>query len=952
MTITSFPAATAAPAEWISWCLDRLKVHEQSVDCDPMTNSVRSLAYELFQALQTDALNRLALSGLAKNISDEALLERAATFALSHQIDASTDDLVRGVLGDLDGKSFADVAAALAPTRAGVVFTAHPTFAMSTAMRQAVADYASATGDDADKKRANAIKSIAKLPHAPDKTITLVDEHEAVEICLTRSKTAIRNLTSAIFDWARDRFPNDWTSLNPRPISLASWVGYDLDGRTDIHWSETFRLRLDEKAKQLRYYSGALASVDAGAQNPLRDRLVDQLNKAADLASQQADLFDGDFTNPARTAAAANFLTADHPHRLTSLTPMMEALSNIIDAIGDDDARLALCTLRTEMSNYGLGVALIHLRVNAAQVRSALRSDLGLEQGREFVDRTALSAAAEKARSVSTQRISIASIFLEQMTARRQLMLTAEFLKHIDADSPIRFLIAECEAPATVMGAVYLARLYGIAHQLDISPLFETPEAIESGGRFIERLLEQEEFVDYIRERRRLSIQIGFSDAGRFMGQISANLAIERLQIVIARALAAKGVKGVEVLLFNTHGESMGRGGYPGTLHERFDYLLTPWTRARYAHESLAINAECSFQGGDGFIHFGADELATATVNALLAWGFQSPEADRTDRFYADINFSWDFYRGIKTWQETLFDDPDYQVTIGAFAPDLLVTTGSRKVRRQSGAVITGPRSLRAIPHNAILQQLAAPANVVGGVGSAAGFESERLIDHVRGSPRMQQIFGALRAARRVTSLPALRSYGALYDASFWVSKGARENDPAASAACLEIGNRLRDQHIPTAISRFANHLGTDLATLDHMMVELFGEESATERRNNRRMMHALHAIRQAMIMEAFVTVASVPEFSQRHDVSRARLFELTFALKFEEVAALIEAIFPAANDAADALNDITEPSDNIASALRGYPEIHENIIAPLREIETAIREIGVGLSHYYRAYG
>ena len=59
---------------------------------------------------------------------------------------------------------------------------------------------------------------------------------------------------------------------------------------------------------------------------------------------------------------------------------------------------------------------------------------------------------------MSQRRVNLASIFLEAMTARRQLMLCAQFLKHIDADTPIRFLIAECEAPATVMGAVYLAR--------------------------------------------------------------------------------------------------------------------------------------------------------------------------------------------------------------------------------------------------------------------------------------------------------------------------------------------------------------------------------------------------------------------------------------------------------------------------------------------------------------
>ena len=92
----------------------------------------------------------------------------------------------------------------------------------------------------------------------------------------------------------------------------------------------------------------------------------------------------------------------------------------------------------------------------------------------------------------------------------------------------------------------------------------------------MERLLDEPGYVAYVRDRGRLSVQFGFSDSGRFMGQIGANLAIERLHIQLARALAEREIRDIEVVLFNTHGESMGRGGYPGSLIERFDHLVTP----------------------------------------------------------------------------------------------------------------------------------------------------------------------------------------------------------------------------------------------------------------------------------------------------------------------------------------------------------------------------------------
>ena len=62
-----------------------------------------------------------------------------------------------------------------------------------------------------------------------------------------------------------------------------------------------------------------------------------------------------------------------------------------------------------------------------------------------------------------------------------------------------------------------------------------------------------------------------------------------------------------------------------------------------------------------------------------------------------------------------LVDDPGYAALIGTFGPSLLDTTGSRPTARQiegaAPARIRHPRELRAIPNNAILQQLGWLAN-------------------------------------------------------------------------------------------------------------------------------------------------------------------------------------------------------------------------------------------------
>ena len=160
-------------------------------------------------------------------------------------------------------------------------------------------------------------------------------------------------------------------------------------------------------------------------------------------------------------------------------------------------------------------------------------------------------------------RANFAALAIENSSAVRQFLAMAQILHHIDADTPIRMLIAECEQPTTVLAALYFARMFGIDDKVDVSPLFETENALEHGGRFLDALLAEPAYRDYASRRGRLCIQTGFSDAGRFVGQIPAALAIERLHGRLAEAMVANGLTDVAALIFNTHGESMGRGAHP-----------------------------------------------------------------------------------------------------------------------------------------------------------------------------------------------------------------------------------------------------------------------------------------------------------------------------------------------------------------------------------------------------
>jgi phosphoenolpyruvate carboxylase len=92
-----------------------------------------------------------------------------------------------------------------------------------------------------------------------------------------------------------------------------------------------------------------------------------------------------------------------------------------------------------------------------------------------------------------------AALAIENSTAVRLFLTMAQILHHIDADTPIRMLVAECEQPTTVLAALYFAKLFGIEDKVDVSPLFETESALEHGGRFLDALLAEPAYRAYAR---------------------------------------------------------------------------------------------------------------------------------------------------------------------------------------------------------------------------------------------------------------------------------------------------------------------------------------------------------------------------------------------------------------------------------------------------------------------
>ena len=825
------------------------------------------------------------------------------------------------------------------------VFTAHPVFALRPEVSAAMC--------------ADADAGASHLPadaFAPRAAVTLDDEHGEAMAALQHARLAVNEINADILRVRRDTAATSWRDTLPEMIGVSSWVGYDLDGRSDISWKDSFRLRLREKRDALATYQRMISDARIGdAGIAALAPVAEQLAAAHESAQTHITAFDRIGTDGAGFVEAMNALTAD-PAKLVSSRRLANNIHEIARDLTDDVAALQVMVIAADIATHGFGAGEVHLRINAAQIRNAMRPvdgraisvSEGVKSPRLLIDRL-----ATRIRTEDPWAINFANLDAETATARRQLMLATQILKHIDSDQPIRLLIAECERPLTIMSALYLACKFGIADMIDISPLFETSYGLEHGEKVIDQLLQQPVFVDYLRGRGRLSIQTGFSDAGRFVGQVAANMAIERLQLKILRSLKARVGADIDLLIFNTHGESLGRGGSQAPMAQRQAWLMTPYVRHQAVALDIGLYHQSSFQGGDGYRLFGTPALARATMRNLLAAELAAPADDcDKDVFYHQTDFSLDLFLELKGWHEQLLADPNYSDLIDLFGSNLLPPAGSRPTKRvlQAGNERRGPSKIRAIAHNAILQQLGFLANVISGMGRAATVDFEEFVEIHQRSPRLRQCLDRVLTAKRLGSLNTVLAYCRLADPGFWVNRAYHGKQPRNQRALRRLATHLRSRPRFRDIQQTVWALRDDLVDL-YRLVDILGGEGVRTIGEARSHLDLLHAIRIAVIGDSLMLICRTPKLAESNQFSNDDILALGLSLDFQAAADLIRSAFQPSNNV-DGAAGLDENETYSSQSGSSFAVIEAELLQPLAANMAVIGRITQMVSAHYGAHG
>ena len=896
---------------------------------DPSINPVSSLAHLLSRKFVNNEIDLIKINSIIENLSNELIVQRVFNLNKSYGLNIKT--VVSKITKENKLLTFRDFKKFWSSNRVGSVFTAHPTFNLNNDAWNNIVNT-----DALIKKR---IK-FPNIKHRSINKIELVDEHKAAINAIDNFWNVANELNKEVLNLGQKKWPSEFKIFLPSVINCASWVGYDLDGRADINWIDSFTFRLKEKSLMLEKLERQIKNLFKYKDENIhkeQELILKKINFLKLNTSEIISLIKNNNLNDLK-----NFDEKFEKLRDQSNSKyFVQKLLKQAKLTKNKNLSNELLIIASEISNKGFGIGEIHLRFNALQLHNALKGVMDISIASASV-RTDLNRLSKLIDDVKYQEINFQDIDKEPTTAKRQLMLASLILKYIDNSVPIRLLIAECDHPATILSALYFAKKYGINNSLDISPLFETANSIERGARILEQVLDCKPFIKNIQNRKRICIQTGFSDAGRFMGQITSSLAVERLQVKLSEVFKEKINKNIEVIIFNTHGESLGRGGHPDGILERNQYIFSAFARDSFRKKGFSFKHETSFQGGDGFLRFGNKSIAEETISSVLISELVHKNYN-DDPFYKETDFALDFFITLKNWHEKLYINPDYWQLLDLFSNNLIVPSGSRTNKRSTdfSNIRKDPSQIRAISHNAILQQYGYLAHIAGGLGTAVNVDIEKFEYLKKYSKRFQQLLRVGFVAKKLSSLNTPLAYTLILDPSYWVGRSYSNSEKKMRYAFRKLSKALENDNRSESVKRLVTMLRDDALDFHSIVSNELNLHPENEERTS---LDLLQSLRISLMSHTLLLTSQIPSFSARDNLSPEILISSALKMDLVNVINQIKIAFPRAKN-----SNVKQSPKNLND---NYKIIQKKFIEPISKCNDLILEIGVLISHAFNAHG
>jgi phosphoenolpyruvate carboxylase len=509
----------------------------------------------------------------------------------------------------------------------------------------------------------------------------------------------------------------------PAFLAWGSWIGGDRDGHpyvTAETTTEAFRIQADHllhgyEAVATRLMATLAARPRPGV--PLAPALVRRLARDEDDLPESMREMAARFPHEPyrrrlgaiaerlhRTRAYLAELPGPQGGRYANPGELLVELGELRDAlVADGLERLAyggLQDFRWQVETFGFHLASLEVRQHAA-VHRATRAALEAEPpdlGRQVApDVSAAEVLATfRAMAALQRRAGEAAIhrYVISFTTGPEDVATVRWLAARAADPTIPASATSDFPPGTPT--------------LDVVPLFESAEALESAGPILAALVADPAYREHLRRRGdRQEVMLGYSDSNKESGYVAANWLLYRAQ---EELVAAARASGLELTLFHGRGGAVGRGGGPThravlaapagavdgrlKLTEQGEVIAERYANPVIARRGLEQVASATLLAAaqitdEGVLPAGVDDSAgrdgtpaAATVDGRAVMQELASEAHRA-------------YRAL------VWDEPAFERVFGEATPIAAISglrLGSRPAARGRGLGTAGAASTGAAP--------------------------------------------------------------------------------------------------------------------------------------------------------------------------------------------------------------------------------------------------------------
>lgn len=477
------------------------------------------------------------------------------------------------------------------------------------------------------------------------------------------------------------------------PLRLHSWVGGDMDGHplvTPEVLADTLRAqrirglrrlltevqrlggRLSQSERRIQVTAALAESLEQDAKRmpkvaerrgprslgePFR-RKLNFMEARLQAAITEAESARGALEPSGSTEDGVPYASADE------LCADLERMEEALQASKGQRAGFRLVrALRLKVAASGLSLVELEMRVPAEDAQNAaasIRSGSALSDG----GRRVLAALAEIARAQKESGEGSCRTLILSMT-------------HTADD---------------VLAALACARHAGLANgtgvSLDIVPLLESGDALESGPELVRTLLRHPEYRPHVLARGVQEVMVGYSDSGKEIGLLAAAALLYRVQSQLPSVAREEGVR---LRIFHGRGESVARGGGPA----QAGILALPPGSVNGLYKAT--------EQGEALDHkYSRPELARRTLE-LIVGGVLLHSLDEAAHPPKEVEagFIEAFEKmaeiGRKAYRELVWENPhflDFFQNATPLEEIASLPIGSRPSKRKAG----GLETLRAIP--------------------------------------------------------------------------------------------------------------------------------------------------------------------------------------------------------------------------------------------------------------